>query len=130
MFAIRTRPTTYYCGRTNQGRQILLGWVKDHIAVLEFDELGNLTDVTCYPVSADTRQGLGPEVEHEVDEQIVMLLKRYGVKDSPIAIRPFSVENLGVELKELPEDIEDFMLHPEKYDDEAHVYREDLARWR
>lgn len=130
MYVIRTRTPTYYTGRLPDSSQVLMGWCKEFIVVIVFSEGGNVVELQKHDLAVDTSKGLGPIVEAAVAKQVVEIQQQLGFRDAPIRVQPFFFDDLGVELKVFPDDLEDFLAHPEDFpEDDAEIYRADIQEW-
>src|SRR5262245_59914551 len=120
MHTIRSRPWTYFTGKTPDGRQVLLGWASDFIGVLFFDEAGGLVNTREYPLGIDLRRGLGPAVEAIAAKKIRAVKRELGFRRGPIHVKPFFVESWEVGLKTFSDDLEEFLSEPDRFpEDEA-----------
>jgi hypothetical protein len=112
------------------GTQVLLGWRSDFIGVLFFGKTGELLDTREYPLGIDLRKGLGPAVEAIAEKKIRGVKRLLQFRSGAIQVQPFFIERWGVGLKSLPEDLEEFLAHPDWFEDEAELYQADLEKWR
>jgi hypothetical protein len=110
--------------------QILLGWVSDFIGVLFFGKAGELLDTAEFPLGIDLRKGLGPAVEAIAEKKIRYVKRLLRFRSGAIHVQPFSVDKWGVRLKLFPDDLEEFLVHPDWFEDEADLYGADLEKWR
>lgn len=128
--AIRTRPDTYYTGRTSDNDQVLLGWLGDSIVVLRFNDTGKLLDVIEYPLNLAERRSLGPKVEAFVLDEVAGIKRRLGFRDDMIRVKPFFLDRLHAGIRPFPEDLAEYLAEPASYPEEdAEVFREDVKRW-
>ena len=131
MYTIRTRPHTFFTGTTNDGKQVLLGFLRDIIAVAIFDNTGNLFETREYPVKIDLTRGLGPAVEMMVEEQIQIIRQLLSIRNGPIHVNLFFVESWNIGLKQFPLDLEDYLDRPGAYSEEdAKVFCKDIEDWK
>jgi hypothetical protein len=130
MHTIRTRPPTYFTGRTPDGKQVLLGWRSDFIAILLFDQTGTLLERRAHPLGIDLRKGLGPAVEAIADAKIRAIKKEIGFSGGPIRVQPFFIHDWRAGIKPFPEDLEDFLSDPSRFPEEdAEIFRADIKSW-
>src|SRR5262249_11252212 len=107
----------------------LLGWVSDAILLVLFDTTGALVETREWPV--DLVGGLGPEVEARVNEQIRAIQVELGFEQGPICVQPFFVDKFQAGIKELPEDLGDFVFRPHMFSrEEAKLFVADIEAWR
>jgi hypothetical protein len=131
MYTIQTRPQAYFTGTTNDGKQVLLGWLRDIIAVVLFDNTGDLLETREYPVNINLKKGLGPVVETMVEKQIQVVRQLLGIREGSIQVNPFFVDSWKIGLKQLPLDLEDYLDHPDGYSEEdARIFRKDIEDWK
>jgi hypothetical protein len=129
MNAIRTRPLTYYTGFTADGRQVLLGWLSNSIVIVFFDAGGTLLKMEEHAL--DLRKSFGPAIEAEVDKKIQAIRERLGIREGPIHVQPFFIENVCAGIKPYPADLQDYLSNPGSYSEEdAQIFRADVERWR
>jgi len=131
MYTIQTRPQGYFTGTTNNGKQVLLGWLHDIIAVVIFDNTGDLLETREYPVNIDLKKGLGPAVEAMVEKQIQVVRQLLSIREGSIQVNPFFVERWDIGLKQFPLDLEDYLDHPDGHSEEdAQIFRKDIEDWK
>lgn len=131
MHTIRSRYRTYYTGSTADGKQVLLGWHSDFIAVLLFDETGKLLETKAYPLGIDLKLGLGPAVEVKARKKIQVIMRELHYRRGPIRVKPFFIESWQVGLRLFPIDLEEFLADPDRFaEDEAQIYKTDIDRWK
>jgi hypothetical protein len=131
MYTIQTRPHTYFTGRSNDGKQVLLGWLRDIIAVVIFDNTGHLLESREYPLNIDLKRGLGPAVETMVEKQIHVIRQLLNIRQGPIRVTPFVVDRWNIGLKQFPLDLEEYLDHPEGCSEEdAPIFRKDIEDWK
>src|SRR5262249_44817577 len=130
MHSIRTRPNAYYAGKTTNGRQILIGWLGNAIAIFQFDDQGALIDTKELPIDADLGEGLGPVVESKVENQILSICARLGFHDEVIHVAPFYSERLSAGIRQYPIDLEEFIHNPGEFaNEDAAIFQADIADW-
>jgi hypothetical protein len=131
MHTIRTLPPIYCAGLTGEGKQALLGWLGDFIAVLLFDKTGALVQTKEYPLGIDVRKGLGPAVEAQAKTTVRSVISELAFRKAPIQVKPFFIETWQAGLMELSDDLQDFVDNAHSVSEEdAEVYCRDLERWR
>jgi hypothetical protein len=130
MHAIRTRPRTYFTGKTTDGKQVLLGWVSDFVGVIFFDDMGKIIETREYSLGIDITKGFGPAVEARAKEEIKAIRKQFGVSRGQIKVQPFFIPKWQVELKLFPDDLQDYLDHPDSVaEEDLPIYRTDIERW-
>jgi hypothetical protein len=131
MYTIQTRPHTYFTGTTKDGKQVLLGLLRDMIAVVIFDNMGDLLETREYPVNIDLKKGLGPAVETMVEMRIHDVRQLLTTQHGPITVNPFVVEKWNIALKQFPLDLEDYLEHPDRCSaEDAQLFRKDIEDWK
>ena len=131
MHAIQTRPHTYFTGKTNDEKQVLLGWLGSFVAVVTFDNMGNILETREYPLNIDLKKGLGPIAEAIADKQIRVIRKQLHLHKGPIRVEQFFVERWNIGLKQFPLGLEDFLDRPDAFPEEdAQIFRKDIEDWK
>jgi hypothetical protein len=128
---IRTRPFTYFTGEIADGQQVLLGWLSDFLAVIVFDPTGKLLETRKHSLGIDLKKGLGPAVEAKVGAEIRAMQAQLGFRGGPIQVKPFFIEDWQVWIKTFPEDLEDFLTHPDRFSEQdTEILRADIEEWK
>ena len=131
LYTLRSHVNYYFCVGESPDLKHLWGPAEETVAHLLFKPDGELWKVKDYPWS-----DFVPEFDSTSYPVLLELAsKRLSVEfqmvQRPISVKRFWLDGRNIGIEDLPEDMKEFLLHPERFNDtERREYEASVERWK